>query len=431
MHSIGRTPAARWPMLCALGTLAFLFSRCGCAAGAWLSETGGPDMAMASAGRAALAIDGTVVSTNPAGLAELPDSDFVAVALPLRLDLEFRGSQATPGRARNESAATPVGSAFATAQSGPISYGFGAYGNVGLGFDFGREWSGRRAIEQAQLRSLNLVPALAFRATERLDIGASLGAQYAAADARLAVGNDALFYGPPAGLRDGQLRIGGSSWSPVGNLGVTYRTPANATIGLAWTSAVDHSMRLDVDGAGLHPVLQAMLETQGPAVLEVRMPQQVVASVARPLGPATLVAASAGWQQWSAFGDSRLSIAGRSAPMFQQGLRDTWSAAVGLRHRASPRWTLAGGVAYDSDPSSDGTMPVYFPVAEQWRLAAGADYQPSDSLRLRLSLAVISQGTVHVSQESHPVPLPGIPVVKGTIRDSRIYAVGFTADYRP
>ena len=88
-------------------------------------------------------------------------------------------------------------------------------------------------------------------------------------------------------------------------------------------------------------------------------------------------------------------------------------------------------MAYDSDPSRDGTMPIYFPVAEQLRVAAGLGFRASENLHLRMSASLINQGVIRIDQASHPLPLPGIPPLTGTIRDSRIYVLGFTADYRP
>jgi long-chain fatty acid transport protein len=395
-----------------------------------MTENGGPDTGLASAGRAALATDGTTLASNPAGLARLDGPGFVAVAQPVVVDLEFRGTGATEGRATSESDITPMAAIFVTGGSGAWTYGFGAYGNVGLGCDFGRDWSGRRSIEDARLGTLNLAPALAVRLTERIDVGASLGAQYATAEAALSVGNDAAFYGPPVGLPDGQLRVSGRSWAPVANLGLAYRADGGSTVGVAWTSAVAHSIDLDASANALHPMLGAMLHAQGPAELEFALPQQVTASVTQPLGERTLLAASAGWQQWSRFGEADLRFAGRAAPMFEYGLEDTWSVALGARHRLDRRWTLSAGLAYDSDPAGGGPMPVYFPVAEQLRVAAGADFAASESLRLRAALSVINQGDIRVSQQTHPLPLPGIPPVTGRIDGSRIYVASLTADYR-
>ena len=414
-----------------VGSIAFLFSLRCMAAAAWLSESGGPGMAMASAGSAAFATDSTTVASNPAGMLALNGAAASVVVMPVELELAFRGSGDTPGSADNAQGAVPMVSAFATSNQGTWAAGFGAFSNVGLGCEFGKKWSGRRAIEDAQLRSVNLAPALAYRLTDRLDLGASIGVQYADVHAGLAVSNEAIYYGPPLDLPDGQLRMTGSSWAPVENLGVVYRPGADTSVGLAWTSRVTHSMGLDVRASGVHPLLAGMLEQLGPAELDFEFPQQLTFSAAHLVSPDTLLAASVGWQQWSTFGRARLRVAGQDAPMFEHGLNDTWSAAIGLRRRVDPRWTLATGIAYDSDPSVNGTMPIYFPMAEQLRLAAGADYRFSEALLLRVALSVINQGKVRVAQDTYPVPLPGIPSVTGTFNGSRVYVLGFTADYRP
>jgi long-chain fatty acid transport protein len=417
---------------CVVGLIAFLFSLRCVAGAAWLSESGGPDMAMASAGRAAIATDATTIESNPAGMAALSGTAVSLIAMPMRMDLEFRGSDATPGSATNGQGTVPTLSAFAAQRHGRWAVGVGAYGNVGLGCDFGTEWSGRRVIEDAQLRSINLVPAVAYRLSDRLDIGASAGAQYADVQAGMAVGNDAIYYGPPLGLPDGQLRVEGHSWAPVENLGIAFQADTATRIGLAWTSGVSHSMSLDVSARAVHPMLAGMLQQQPSARLEFSLPQQFTLSATRQVSPDTSLAASIGWQQWSRFGHARLDLAGQDARMFDDGLSDTWSAAIGLRHRVDPRWTLATGVAYDSNPApANGTMPIYFPMADQLRLAAGADYRFSDTLLLRVALSLIGQGKVRVAQDTSPVPLPGIPPVTGTINGSRVYVLGLTADYRP
>jgi long-chain fatty acid transport protein len=415
----------------AAGLISFLFSLQCFAGAAWLTESGGADMAMASAGRAAFATDSTTIAANPAGMLALSGSTVSVVVMPIGLDLQFQGDGETPGNAVNEQGTVPTVSAFAASHAGRWALGLGAYGNIGLGCDFGNEWSGRRAIEDAELRSVNLAPAVAYSLNDRLGVGASIGAQYADAKAGMAVSGEAIYYGPPVDLPDGQLQMTGHSWAPVANLGLVYATDDGTRLGLAWTSTVDHSLDLDVRASAVHPLLAGMLQQQGAAQLEVSLPQQFTLSAARQVAPATLVAASIGWQQWSGFGDARLRIAGQGRPMFEDGLDDTWNVAVGLRHSLDPRWTLATGIAYDSDPSSNGTMPIFFPMAEQLRVAAGADYRYSEALLLRVALSVISQGDVRVAQHAHPVPLPGIPAVTGTISGSRLYALAFTADYRP
>lgn len=410
--------------------MAFLFTGPCFAAAAWMTESGGADMGMASAGRAAIAADATTVAANPAGMAALTDDGFLVAALPAAMDLELQGSGATAGTVDDRAGPMPVAALFGTHGAGRWTLGLGVYSYLGLGFDFGADWAGSRAIEDVRLRSMNLAPAAAYRLTDRLAVGGTLGAQYMDMRAGLGVANDAMFYGPPAGLPDGHLRLTGSNWAVNGSLGLAFQVSDDMRIGLAWHSRVKHSVDLDMRGEDLHPVLDAIVQQQT-ARLDLTVPQQLTFSVTRQVTPDTLLAANAGWQQWSALGRSQLQLGGNAAPLFDDGLRDTWSAALGLRHRLNDRWTIAAGIAYDSDPATQDTMPVYFPVAEQLRLAMGVDYRHSPKLLFRLAASVINQGDVRIAQESYPVPLPGIPPVTGRVENSRIYVVGLAVDYRP
>ena len=410
--------------------MAFLFTGPCLAAAAWMSESGGADMGMASAGRAAIAADATTVAANPAGLAALTDDGFLLAALPAAMDLELQGSGATAGTVDDRAGAMPVAAVFGARGAGRWTLGLGVYSYLGLGFDFGADWAGSRAVEDVRLRSMNFAPAAAFRLTDRLAVGGTLGAQYLDLRAGLGVANDAMFYGPPAGLPDGHLRLSGSNWAVNGSLGLAYQVSDDVRVGLAWHSQVRHSVDLDTRGQDLHPVLDAILQQQK-ARLDLTVPQQFTFSVTRQVTPDTLLAASAGWQQWSVVGRSRLQVGDSLAPLFDDGLRDTWGVALGLRHRLSDRWTIATGIAYDSDPARRDTLPVYFPVAEQRRLAVGVDYRHSPGLLIRLATSVINQGDVRIAQESYPVPLPGIPPVTGKVENSRIYVVGLAVDYRP
>jgi long-subunit fatty acid transport protein len=135
------------------------------------------------------------------------------------------------------------------------------------------------------------------------------------------------------------------------------------------------------------------------------------------------------WQDWSTFGESRLHLPGQSAPLFARGLQDTWGASVGVRRPFGERWTASAGVNYESSPGTDGGVPAYFPVAEQWRLAAGAERSINDALRLRAGLSVVFQGDAEVVQLTHPLPLPGIPPLTGAYEDTLVYVIALAADF--
>jgi long-chain fatty acid transport protein len=398
-------------------------------AGPWLSATGGADMGMAGAGRAAMSLDASAVAANPAAIAGLADSTVTAAAMPLELDFEFHGSDATPASATNHQGISTVPALYAVYRSDRLTLGVGAYSYLGLSFDAGNQWEGRRVIEQAGLTTLNIAPAVAWRATDRLSIGASVAAQVAEPEARFALSNDSMLYGPPAGLADSQVELSGRSWATGGQLGLTYQATDALRLGLAWTAPVDHSVPLDITAKGLHPVLATLMPPDGAAKLDFTLPQQLLLGACHQLDSRTLVALGLAWQDWSTFGESKLKLPGSSSPMIAGGLQDTWGASIGARRTFGDDWAGSIGLGYESNPATKSGVPAYFPVAEQWVIAAGAERRINDALRLRAELSVILQGDANVEQLTHPLPLPGIPQLTGKYEDTRVYMIALAADF--
>lgn len=401
----------------------------GQAAAVWLQETGGSDTGMAGAGRAALALDAAALASNPAALAALGGTMVTAVAMPIDLRLEFHGSPDTPAHAADRANEFTVPALYVAHRSGRLAYGIAAYSNLGLSFDLGDEWADRRVIESAGLSALNIAPAVAWAASERLTLGASLGAQRMQYEASMAVANDAAYFGPPDGLPDGQLTLDGASWAPSGQLGVRYRVTDRVQLGAAWTSAVEHSASSNVAARGVHPVLGSVLPADGDVALDLTLPQQVLFGAAWGLPQGALLTAGASWQDWSSLGEARLRLPGQTSAIFPSGLHDTWGASLGLRQPVGRDWTVSAGVSYESSPAPDAGVPAYFPVGEQWRIAAGVEHKFRDDLRLRLMASVLEQGDTRVVQASHPVPLPGIPRLTGRYQDARAYMLGVGADF--
>jgi len=386
-------------------------------------------MGMAGAGRAAMALDATSLAANPAAMAWLSGTTMTAAVMPLELDYEFRGSDATPARATNQEGVSVIPALFAVHRADRLTYGIGVYSYFGLSFDSGNQWEGRRVIEQAGIATLNIAPAIAWDATDRLTLGASVAAQLLEPTARLAVANDAIFYGPPVGLPDGQLELNGQSWAAGGQLGLTYALTERSRIGLAWTAPVDHKVAFDIATKGLHPVLATLMPPDDAAKLDVTLPQQLLLGLAHQANDDTTLALGLSWQDWSEFGQSTLKLPGYSAPMIASGLQDTWGASIGVRHNFGNGWAASTGVSYDSDPATAGGTAAYFPVAEQWRIAAGAEHTFNEAWRLRAELSVVLQGTADVVQLTHPLPLPGIPPLTGTYEDTRVYMLAIAADF--
>ena len=400
------------------------------AAGPWITESGGADTGMAGAGRAALALDAASLAANPAAIGALPGDAGTVAATAFRLDYTYRGAADTPAQATNHEGVAALPAAFAVHRAGRLTYGLGAYSYLGLSFDSGNEWAGRRAVEQAGLATYNIGPGVAWSVNDRLTLGASVAAQWAEAEIHLALANDGRYYGPPMDLPDGQLKLTGDSWAAAGQLGATYQTTRGLRLGAAWTAPVDHSMAFDIEASDVHPALEPLLPPAGTVRLRVTLPQQLLLGVSHESAAGTLVSLGLNWQDWSALGDAELKLPGQSTPIFPFGLCDTWGAAIGVRHRIAGLWTASAGVNYESSPATNHGTPAYFPVSEQWRLAVGVERSIADALRLRAALSTIFQGDAEVVQVQHPLPLPGVPSFTGTYEGTRVYLVTVAADFR-
>lgn len=421
-------PPARAALLC---LFAISFTPAAWPGALRITESGGTDMAMAGAGRAALATDATTLAANPAGMSRLDGSHLAIALLPARLDLEIDPDDPALRAATNRDGTTLLGSAYYVHTAERVSWGLGVYSDFGLSFDFDRDWAGRRLIEDASLQSLSLTPAVSWRLTDTVDVGLSLNAQLARADVALAVNNDAAIYGPPAGLPDGRLRLDGDSGDLGASLGVLYRPDDATRLGLAWTSATDHRFDLDVTATELHPVPAAMLAAMGEPRIAMDFPQQLLASGVRQVTAATSVAASIAWQDWSSPGAARLRTGAPGAPgakIFPHGLDDTWHASLGVRHQLSEDWRIAAGIAYDTDPSDDHPVPIYFPMTAQRRTAVGFEYQPRPGLVVRCAYSLLSQDAIRVDPQYQPLPLPGATAVPGQFEPSRLHVLAVSIE---
>lgn len=423
-----RRPLAPIVAAAAIASAATLPASTAGAAAAWLTESGGADMGFAGAGRPAFALDAASLSANPASLAGLRDTRVTTAYSPVELDFDFEGDATSPGRARNQAGTTPAGSAYASWAAGPVTLGLGAYTYLGLGLDYGDRWVGRYVVERASLDTLNVAAAAGWRVNDRLDVGASVAAQRAAASGALAIANSPLFYGPPTGLPDGRVSLDGSHWSPGGSVGLRWHANDGTTVGLAWTAPVSQVLPLDVRTDGLHPALAAIVPARSTGRLDAVVPQQVSLGLAHRLDAATTIGAGVNWQDWSRFGDARVEVLGRGVQLFPDGLVDTWGASLGIRHAFGADWAASTGIAYDASPARHGAVPAYFPVAEQWRASVGLERRVSRDLDLRLALSLIEQGDARISEPASPWPLPG-PGVSGRVESSRALVLSVASDF--
>jgi long-subunit fatty acid transport protein len=154
------------------------------AGGISLYEIATPDVGLASAGYAARANDASTVFKNPAGMNQLNGAQLQGGLQALYGSVSFSPDANTsfrlgPDAGDNAVGWLPGGSLFVTLPlNEKWSVGFGSLSYFGLAEDYGNHWVGRYYVQKSALLGMSLMPAVSFKATDWLAIGAGLNAMY-------------------------------------------------------------------------------------------------------------------------------------------------------------------------------------------------------------------------------------------------------------
>ena len=86
---------------------------------------------------------------------------------------------------------------------------------------------------------------------------------------------------------------------------------------------------------------------------------------------------------------------------------DTYHSAVGLEYDVSSRWSVQGGVAYDTSPTNRNDRTADMPLDEQIRFAFGAEYRRANGMIIASSIVYADYGDARINSNRNP-PFDGI-----------------------
>lgn len=410
-----------------LACSALLFPLASMAGGISLYEAGQEGMGLANAGSAALATDPSVQMTNPAGLAELKGTQVNGNGQLILGDLGFaRDSNNTfsGNEGGNPLVAFPGASLFISHELDErSSIGFALYGNFGLALDYDNDWAGRYITQDSTIIGISLQPSYAYQITDDLAVGVGPRFMYGFFKSDSAINNNLSGVG---NVEDGQMKYQDSDWGIGANLGLLYQLDAQTKLGLAYTSAVDLDFS---DSPELNDVSNPLLKmalselTSDRIEADMTVPQTITASLAYQLNRDWTLLGSLGWQDWSEFGKIGVEIDSNlinTSTVADRQYQDTWHLSFGAQHQLSPRLRWNMGVAYDSSAVEDKHRTVDNPMAENWRLATGLNYQVDAGLDLHMAYSLVWMGDMQVQQSKE---LSG-NTLSGEYKNSMLHILG-------
>lgn len=370
------------------------------ASGFSITEQSIPNLGNAATGGAALAEDVSTIFYNPAGLTRLPGNSFQGAGYIIFSDINFQNRDSTTatgnllsgGDDTEGGATTFIPNLYGSLSvSEKLKLGVGITPPFGLATDYGSDWVGRYQAVESKLTTVNINPSVAYKFTDTLSVGGGLSFQYA--DAELSNAIDFGLIGQTVGLPtqsqqlDGFVEVSGDDWSMGYNLGVLYEPSQSTRFGLAYRSAVTHT--LEGDANFTVPTTANILTStgqfiDGDAEAELKLPDSLSVSIYQKLSDRWAVMGDVTWTNWSRFEELRIEFDNPAQPdtVEPENWEDTFRLGLGLNYKPNQQWTLRSGVAYDPTPIDDEFRTARIPGSDRYWLSFGSSYRISRSFTI-------------------------------------------------
>ena len=347
----------------------------------------GPGTGNAYAGGAAAAEDASVVWTNPAAMAALPQGKHFSLAgHALRPSFKFRNEGSTipailgsgNGGDGGDWAFVPNGF-FAMNLGNNLSVGVGLNAPFGLKTDYDSGWIGQRLALTSEIKTVNINPSIAYKVAPNLSIGAGVSAQYLEAELTNA-----------SQLGKSKLEADDIGWGF--NVGVALQATPSTRVGLHYRSSIKYDLEGDASFSNV-PAANANVRA------DLRVPENVSLSIFSTVTPQWEVMADLTWTRWSriksivpicrelSFGVCPVAGSPLMGATLPTNWKDTWRISVGANYRHNAAWKFRFGLAYDPTPTRDSDRTARLPDEDRFWVALGAQYTVSKNGKIELGYA--------------------------------------------
>lgn len=377
----------------------------GAAAGGFgIATQSGSGTGNAFAGGAAAVDDASVAWFNPAGMTFLPAGKQVSGALhALKPSFKFQnagstGAFAAPGTGDGGDAGdwAFVPNAFFTMDINPKwSFGLALNAPFGLKTEYDAGWRGQLVALKSEVKSVNINPSLAYKASDTVSIGAGVSVQKLEAKLTRAAN--------PAGTNIAELDADDVGYGF--NLGIMIQATPATRFGASYRS----SIKYELEGTA---TFSAAPMFNGDIKADLRVPDSASFSVFHQAGPKWELMGDITWTKWSTVQQllvlrtSGTPVPGREPPLTNEPFRwdDTWRFGVGANYKMDAQTKLRFGVAYDETPTNDITRTPRLPGEDRTWVALGVQFKPSKAGTVDVGYA---HEFIRDASISNTVPLAG------------------------
>ncbi len=284
-----------------------------------------------------------------------------------------------------------------------FKFGLGINVPFGLSTEYDKAWIGRYHAIKSQVQTIDINPALSYKASDRVSLGVGLNAQYIKAELSSAVDSSSICLGlassgtcsalglgtPGNPAVDSYATIKGDDWSYGYNLGLLFKPTDETRIGVAFRSKIKQTLKGDATFAN-SPAFASFLSLAAPTLFtdttdeaSIKLPASAELSIAQQINPRLEFLADVTWTQWSGFQELRVTYGNPAQPasVTTENWDNTLRYAVGLTYRLDDHLKLRTGLAYDQAPVPDARhRTARIPDNDRTWLALGMSYAGSNQI---------------------------------------------------
>ena len=396
------------------------------AGGLYLPEIGTPiSVGTAGVGNVTNDVIADSVVTNPAGMTGIQKDVGLAGIQLLIPTVRFDSDIATAGGSDGGNAGfvSPIPSAFAVkVLNDEWRLGLGVTAPLGGGVDYGKDFVGRYQAQRSVMTGLGVSPAVAYKVNDKLSLGGGISFIYSALDLDIAINQPGL-------LPDGQVNIDKiDDWGYQGFFGAMYKATEKLTLGAFYRTESDVELEGDIGFKNIQvPLINEITSKLDEVEVDFSYPQLVRVGFKYEINDSTLLMMDFDWEDWSAFGDTRIGITGDiDSPIlttFDREWDDTWHVGLAMAHKLKKKQIVSWGVAYDSSPVSDSKRTADIPVDEQFRLSASYGKTVSETFDYAIGTTFLWLGKGKMDQ------IAGGERFKGEFSTNNIIFLSATMNY--
>jgi long-chain fatty acid transport protein len=398
-----------------------LFASYASASGFQLIEQNASGLGNAYAGSAAVAENASTIFYNPAGMTQLQDREIsgglVAVGTSFKFSDNGSSTGSLAGNGGDGGGWGFVPNAYMSwAMNKDLYLGVGFGAPFGLKTEYSNPWAGAAQSTLFDIKTYNVNPSIAYRVNQAFSIGGGLNWQRMTADYGRQVGVASVFALSPL-----KLNLEGDSWG--WNVGGLFTLSPATKVGISYRSAVSYDLTGNINVTGPNATVNAGGSSSAKA--SVKLPDTLILSGTHQLNNKWQMLGDVSWTGWSSIPKIDVirtsgSFSGQTAQTLDTNFQDTWRVAIGANYQYTDTVKLKFGVAYDQTPvQGAATRLVSLPDNDRTWFSAGAQWTPSkgSTLDFGVSYLYLKDATIDNNQ-TNVNPSQNRGRVTGTYNDS-------------